>query len=239
MIRNRFSVGVDPHRPKSCLNRSGVAKVWWGVCQRPGGLARTPSTSGFGLDGVLPGRPKNAGYAFRYRKKTHLFCREGLGVRVDEVRIGVVVPSSLRFAAARRKPGIKVGFDGPVGGRVGAWFDPDALLPQARGGAGCARSPRARRLMRRSSFPSGNVGRGEDRLPRLSLSWPFFWWQEGQNQRPLQEKSSRHSCWQWSHRTRANPCSMSPQSRNLPTTSGRSSLWDFDPFLRNGLRLAG
>ena len=27
-------------------------------------------------------------------------------------------------------------------------------------------------------------------------SWTFFWWQDGQNQRPLQEKASKYSCWQ-------------------------------------------
>ena len=33
----------------------------------------------------------------------------------------------------------------------------------------------------------------------------FFWWQEGQNQRLLQEKAKRYSCSQWSQRMRANP----------------------------------
>jgi hypothetical protein len=28
---------------------------------------------------------------------------------------------------------------------------------------------------------------------REPKSWTFFWWQEGQNQRPLQEKGRRYS----------------------------------------------
>jgi DeoR/GlpR family transcriptional regulator of sugar metabolism len=29
LIRNRFSGGTGPHRPKSCLNRSEAAMSWW------------------------------------------------------------------------------------------------------------------------------------------------------------------------------------------------------------------
>ncbi len=61
----------------------------------------------------------------------------------------------------------------------------------------------------------------QDRLGMSApKSWTFFWWQEGQNQRPLQENASRYSCLQSSQRARAKPRSRSPQSRSLFTTSG-------------------
>ena len=45
-----------------------------------------------------------------------------------------------------------------------------------------------------------------------------FAWQLGQKYRHLQEKASRYSWAQSSHRMRANPCSRMPQARNLSVT---------------------
>jgi hypothetical protein len=66
------------------------------------------------------------------------------------------------------------------------------------------------------------VGHGARTWSRMkrAVVWTFFWWQEGQNQRLLQEKAKRYSCSQWSQRIRANPRWRLPQSRNLWTTSG-------------------
>ena len=64
-------------------------------------------------------------------------------------------------------------------------------------------------------------------MSRAPTSCTFFWWQDGQNQRPLQENASRYSCVQWSHRTRATPRARSPQSRNV--VHGLRDEWAQEP----------
>jgi len=59
---------------------------------------------------------------------------------------------------------------------------------------------------------------------RAPKSCAFFWWQEGQNHRPLQENASKYSWAQWSQRTRAKPLAKSPQLMNFSTTAGDINL---------------
>ena len=82
---------------------------------------RSPETSGFGAEGVSPGRAKAAGLRSGGRMKTYLSRSGRSGVRVNRVRIGVVVGKGV----------IEARFDDPVGGRGGAGSDANALLPQA------------------------------------------------------------------------------------------------------------